>query len=121
MTMSTPPSSWTGTVIQISNDGMGTAPTELRRKLIRIYLRLLLENGYLPSVITFYAEGVRLVVEGSDLLETLAALEAKGVHLIACQTCLKYYGLADQVRVGVVGGMHDIIEAQRVAAKVVTL
>ena len=69
----------------------------------------------------FYAEGVHLVVDGSPLIETLASLEAKGVRLVICNTCLNYYGLSDQLAVGIVGGMTDIIEAQRRAGKVITL
>jgi len=38
-----------------------------------------------------------------------------------CSTCLNYFNLVDQVQVGIVGGMPDIIEAQRKAAKVITL
>ncbi|HEY4691832.1 MAG TPA: DsrE family protein, partial [Bellilinea sp.] len=64
---------------------------------------------------------VKLAVAGSPVLETLMSLEAKGVHLILCSTCLNYFNLADQVQVGIVGGMPDIIEAQRKAAKVITL
>ena len=76
---------------------------------------------YLPAVICFYAEGVFLVVEGSPVLETLRSLEAKGVRLVICNTCLNFYELADKVQVGVVGGMTDMIEAQNLAAKVITL
>jgi hypothetical protein len=54
-------------------------------------------------------------------LDVLKSLEAKGVRLILCSTCLNTFNLADQVRVGVVGGMPDIIEAQRCAGKVITL
>ncbi len=39
------------------------------------------------------------------------------MRLILCSTCLNYYNLADQVRVGIVGGMTDILEAQRRGAK----
>ena len=33
-------------------------------------------------------------VEGSPVVDVLKALEAKGVRLILCRTCLDYYGLA---------------------------
>jgi intracellular sulfur oxidation DsrE/DsrF family protein len=75
----------------------------------------------LPAAICFYTDGVKLVVEGSPVLEPLKSLEARGVHLIICSTCLSYFGLEDKVRVGVVGGMTDIIEAQWRAGKVITL
>jgi hypothetical protein len=34
---------------------------------------------------------------------------------------LNHFGLAEEVRVGIVGGMHDIFEVQRRAQKVITL
>ena len=105
----------------ITNDGMGQAEEPLRKKLIRTYLRLLDENDILPGAICFYTDGVKLVVEGSHVLDTLKSLEAKGVHLIVCNTCLDYFGLADNVKVGIVGGMTDIISAQWKAEKVITI
>lgn len=108
-------------VVLINRNGMGEADPELQIKLITTYLRLLDESDALPGAICFYAEGVFLVVEGSPVLESLRSLEEKGVHLVLCNTCLNYYDLADQVAVGIVGGMTDIIEAQRLAGKVITL
>ena len=55
------------------------------------------------------------------MLEALQSLEARGVRLILCGTCLNWFGLTDRLRVGIVGGMTDIIEAQRLADKVITL
>jgi hypothetical protein len=43
------------------------------------------------------------------------------VHLILCGTCLGHYNLTDQVQVGIVGGMTDIIEAQFRAKKVISI
>jgi len=109
------------TLVMISRDGMGSAELELRHKLLRIYLTMLKENGLVPGAICFYAEGVKMVVQGSPVLDLLRELEERGVHLIACTTCLQHYGLADQIKVGIVGGMHDIVLAQWAAEKVITL
>lgn len=109
------------TTILVNRNGMGDADPELQMKLIQTYFRLLDESNTLPGVVCFYAEGVHLVVEGSPLMETLASLEAKGVRLVVCNTCLNFYGLIEQVKVGIVGGMTDIIEAQRRADKVITI
>jgi selenium metabolism protein YedF len=109
------------TLIVINSDGMGRADEALQQTLIAKYLSLLLENGDLPYGLCFYTEGVKLVVEGSSVLDQLKALEAKGVRLIVCSTCLAYFDLTDKVKAGLVGGMPDIIEAQMKAAKVITL
>ncbi|GAB4479823.1 MAG: hypothetical protein Kow00124_25880 [Anaerolineae bacterium] len=109
------------TVILVTNDGMGRATPELQHVLIVKYLTLLAENGTLPAAICFYTDGVKLVVDGSPALDVLRELEAHGVRLVVCKTCLDYFGLTDRVQVGIVGGMGDIIEAQWRADRVITL
>ena len=113
--------STTDTTLLITRRGMGEADPELQTKLIQNYFILIDEADALLAVICFYAEGVHLVVSGSPVLAALKSLEAKGVRLIICNTCLDFYDLSDQVQVGIKGGMTDIIEAQRRAAKVITL
>jgi hypothetical protein len=109
------------TVILINNEGMGSADEPLRLKLIGLYLKMLLENELYPGAICFYAAGAKLVVEGSPVLDLLKTLESKGVHLIICLTCLQYFNLKEKVAVGVQGGMNDILMAQWMAGKVITL
>jgi DsrE/DsrF-like family len=109
------------TVILINNDGMGSAEEALRHKLLRIYLIMLQENKLYPGAICFYGGGVKMVVEGSSVLDQLRALEAKGVRLIICSTCLQFFGLSEKVAAGIVGGMNDIVLAQWMAEKVITL
>ncbi len=108
-------------VILVSRNGMGEGDPELQQKLIVTYFTLLNDSDYLPSVIAFYTEGVKLLVEGSPALEQLHALDDKGVHLIACGTCLNHYDLITKIEVGIVGGMTDIIEAQWRAEKVISI
>ncbi len=114
-------STTSNTVILINSDGMGRGDAGLQQRLIKTYLTMLLDNEYLPGAICFYTEGVRLVCDGSPVLDELRQLAARGVALIICKTCLDYYKLAEYRQVGIVGGMADIIEAQWRAEKVITL
>jgi sulfur relay (sulfurtransferase) complex TusBCD TusD component (DsrE family) len=109
------------TVILVPNNGMGNGPEGLQITLIDKYLGLLNQQTELPAAICFYTEGVRLVVEGSPLIDKLKVLEEKDVRLIVCSTCLNYFGLIEKVKIGIVGGMGDILEAQWKAGKVITL
>lgn len=109
------------TLVVITREGMGSAEPALQKKLVGTWLTLVLEGGNLPGAICFYTDGVKLAVEGSPVLEQLTRLEERGVHLILCKTCLDFLGLAEKVRVGVVGGMGDILAAQTIAAKVLLL
>jgi hypothetical protein len=109
------------TIILIPNNGMGIADTEQQQKLIQKYLLLLEETDPLPSSICFYTEGVKLTLENSPVLDELRHLEAKGVRLLICMTCLKTYNVFEQVAVGTISSMPDIIKAQWQADKVITL
>ncbi len=109
------------TVILVTSNGMGNGEPALAQKLFSTYLRLLDEHNILPAAMCFYTEGVRLAVTGSPVLDQLRALEAKGVRIVLCSTCLGYYDLMEQVQVGITGGMPDIIEAMQRAQKVITL
>lgn len=109
------------TVVLATNNGMGKADEKLQLTLMGKYLELLLQNSSLPAAICFYTDGVKLVCEGSPVVEQLRALESKKVRLIVCSTCLGYFDLTEKVQVGIVGGMGDIIEAQVKADKVITI
>ena len=100
------------TVFTMSSYGLGqTGDAELKLALTRKFLALIAQAEPLPAQICFYTDGVRLCVADSPVLTELRALEAKGVELVLCSTCLERFGLTDQVAVGVVGGMRDIITA----------
>ena len=109
------------TVVVFNNDGLGHADEALRHRLAANYLRTLGELGYRPQAVLFYAAGVKLVAAGSPCLKELEELAGAGVPLVACRTCLDYYGLLGKVVVGEIGNMMRIVEAQASAAKVITL
>ncbi|MCC6147101.1 MAG: DsrE family protein [Anaerolineaceae bacterium] len=109
------------TVILFTRNGLGHAPAELQQGLVAKFLSLTLESGELPGKILFYTEGVKLVCEGSAVIPQLEEMEKRGVELVICQTCLVFFGLADKVHVGVVGGMGDILTTLQKAARVLSV
>ena len=109
-------------VFVFARNGMGqTLDQELCEILAGKFLQLLAEAESLPKAICFYTDGVKLACEGSPILNELEALEMRGVHLVLCNTCLNRLGLHDAARVGIVGGMADIITAMYMADSVITL
>jgi intracellular sulfur oxidation DsrE/DsrF family protein len=107
-------------VLVFKTDGMGNSKNQqLKQKLTKTFLTLTAHMDPLPKIICFYTDGVKLACEDSPVLEELTLLEQKGVHLILCQTCLNTFKLMDQVKVGIVGGMADIITAMWQADKVI--
>lgn len=108
-------------VLVIPGEIMGRGDEELGNILIRGFFHTLGEVKPLPDIIIFFNSGVKLVTEGSPVLEDLQALIARGVELLACGTCLGHYGLTEQVAVGEVSNMYTIAETLLSAGKVVTL
>lgn len=113
--------SFRDTLVLVPNDGMGHADPDLGRRLFVKWAELCLENRTPPGVLAFYTRGVHLACEGSPALAAIRALEAAGTRVVLCRTCLEAFGLLDRVACGVVGGMGDILTAQVMARKVVTL
>lgn len=109
------------TVLVFTRNGMGDAPEGLQQTLAVKYLNLTAQSEEKPAQILFYADGVKLVCEGSLVLEWLRMLDAAGVELTVCSTCLEFFGLTDKVRVGKVGGMPGILAALQGAEKVISL
>ena len=109
------------TLIQITNNGMGSGDEELGLKLITNYLTLINEDEQLPQFITFYNSGVKVLCTGSPAAEILKVIEKKGVKLIACKTCLSYYKLMDKLEVGIMGSMIDIIGLHKLSNKIINL
>jgi len=100
--------------------GRGEAP-ELGAILIRTFFHTLVEGQARPDVILFFNTGVRLVAEGSPVLEDLRALAGQGVQLLACGTCLGYFELKEKVAVGTISNMATIAETMLGAGRVVSL
>ncbi len=109
------------TLIQLKSYGMGIGPQELQLKLLRTYLTLLLENETRPGALVFYTDAVKLLTRESPVLDLLQQLEARQVRLIACSTCINFFGIQDQIAAGIVGGMPDIMAAQEAASKIIDL
>lgn len=109
------------TVLLFTRYGLGEGPQELQQLMAGKFLGLLNDSGNLPAKILFYTDGVKLACNDSPVLESLRKLQARGVEMILCSTCLDYFGLTDRVAVGIVGGMPDIIEVMGKAQKVVSL
>ena len=95
-------------VVQITAGTMGSGDDELGALLLRSFLKTQTELERRPDAVLFYNDGVKLCCEGSYLLDDLRGLEAAGVEIIACGTCLNFFELADQLRVGRVTDMLEI-------------
>lgn len=109
------------TVLLFTRNGLGQGPEDLQQQLAVKFLSLIQDASQHPAKILFYTDGVKLACQGSPVVNLLLNLESQGVELLLCKTCLDYFKLTDQVAVGIIGGMPDIIEAMQKAEKVISL
>lgn len=109
------------TVLLIASDGVGRGSDELGRKLMVSFVQILHELTPRPETIIFMNSGVRLVAEGSPVIEDLRSLQEQGVRILACGTCLGFYDLKEKVRVGQISNMFDIASALLGAGRFVSL
>ena len=107
------------TVVVIDTNIMGRGNDELGKVLMKGFIYALTQQDVLPNKIVFYNGGATLTCEGSDSLEDLQSLEAQGVEIVTCGTCLNYYEMSDKLKVGTVTNMYDICETMVTADLIV--
>ena len=108
-----------GYVVAVDTAVMGRGSDELGATLMKGFLYALAQQEELPETILFYNGGARLTTEGSASAEDLKTMEAQGVEILTCGTCLDYYGLKDKLLVGGVTNMYAIVEKLAKASKVI--
>lgn len=110
-----------GFVMLIGSDGVGRGDQELGQLLMQRFLHEFIGAEPKPGEMIFINHGVKLVAEDSPVLEQLRRLEAEGIEIRACSTCLDRFGLLDKVAVGFKTSMTDTVSTLAKAAKVVTV
>ena len=98
-------------VVYINSQFLGIGDEALGSILMRSFLKTLLGLKTRPNRVILINSGVRLATEGSEVLETLQTLTQRGVDILSCGTCLDFYGLKGEVRVGVISNMYDIAQS----------
>jgi selenium metabolism protein YedF len=105
-------------VVFVTGDAMGDGEAELGRVLMRSFLKTVAQLDPLPWRVIFVNAGITLTTAGSELLEDLRGLEAQGVELLSCGTCLDYYQRKADLQVGRASNMHEIVTTLAAAGRV---
>lgn len=108
-----------GMVVKLGSDQMGNGAEKLGKSLMKAFVFALTKQDYLPETILCYNSGAYLTCEGSDALADLKELEAQGVEILTCGTCLDFYELKDKLAVGGVTNMYVIVDKLEKASVVV--
>jgi selenium metabolism protein YedF len=106
-------------LVVLSTNKMGHGNDELGATLMKAFIFALTKQDQLPDTILLYNSGAFLSCEGSDSLDDLKLLEANGVEIMTCGTCLNFYELSEKLAVGSVTNMYDIVEKMETASKII--
>jgi len=109
------------TLVLIPKNTMGSGDDILGAGLMLNFLNTLNEMGETLWRVVFLNGGIKLTIEGAKTLPAIQQLEAQGVSILVCGTCLTHFNLLDQKGVGETTNMLDIVTSMQLADKVISV
>jgi selenium metabolism protein YedF len=106
-------------VFVIASNVMGQGNDDLGAILMKAFIHTAIDLDHRPDVMIFYNTGVKLTASDSDVIDDLKALEAKGVKLLICGTCVNFFDLTGKIGTGTVSNMYDIAGTLSTAGRIV--
>ena len=97
-------------VVAVSSDRMGEGDPQLGAILMKGFLNALHEQPVLPTHLIFYNSGVKLVTNDSGVISSLRDIEAGGVEILVCGTCVDFYEIRNQLGAGRISNMFTLTE-----------
>ena len=105
----------------VGRDIIGDGDRELGTNLMRMFFYTLAQGEDKPGAVLFMNAGVKLPTLDEQVADHLKALSDSGTEILVCGTCLNYFGLTEQCKVGTVSNMYDIAGRLLTAPRVVTV
>jgi selenium metabolism protein YedF len=99
-------------LLVVGTDTMGK-DEELGKILMKAYFETMKTYRQLPHTIFFLNAGVKLTTINKETAPILNDIEAMGVEIYSCGTCLKHYSLESQLQVGHRGTTNHIVEGMK--------
>ena len=107
------------TLVLITTETIGRGDDALGGKLMGNFLATLPELGARLWRIVLINGGVKLASCPGPALDALKKMEAEGVSVLVCGTCLAHFGLLEAKAVGDTSNMLDIVTSLDLADKVI--
>lgn len=107
------------TLVFLDNEFLGIGDDELGAKLMFNFIATLPELGESLWRIIMVNSAVKLATENNKCLEKLKEMEAAGVSILVCGTCLDHFNLLKNKQVGQTTNMLDVVTSLQLASKVI--
>ena len=102
----------------IGSDALGKEE-DIGRILVKGFFETMKVTKEFPHTIFFLNAGVKLTTVNEEIISVLKDLSEMGVEIFSCGTCLKYYNLESELKVGYRGTTNHIVEGMKDFQKVV--
>lgn len=96
-------------IVLITSDKIGSGSDELGLVLMKNFLKNIKTTAIKPSILIFLNAGINLTTEPTPIINDLKELEATGIRILSCGTCLDYYNAKDKLLVGSTTNMGEIV------------
>jgi selenium metabolism protein YedF len=106
-------------LVYIDGETMGRGNDELGKVLVRAFLNTLKELETKPWRFIFINTGVKLASQESEYIGILKEIEAAGVEILSCGTCLDFFNLKEKIGVGRISNMFEILSSFSEATHVI--
>lgn len=95
-------------IVLIGSDQLGSGDSSLGELLLNNFLRLLCSQHILPERIILWNSAVKAASQTSENSKYLLDLQARGVKIVLCGTCVDFYDIRESLAVGEISTMPAI-------------
>ena len=107
------------TLLYLNSDKMGEGDTVLGRKLMASFLREVAKSDVKVDLIGCVNSAINLTTEGSEVADSLKAIQEKGAMIASCGTCLDHYKKREKLVIGEIGSMDMTVKIMATADRVI--
>ena len=97
--------------VLIKSNEFGQGDPKLGAILMKSFLVSLLESNKKIKTLIFMNKGVYLTTDNLEAIEILKEIEKKGASIFSCGTCLDFYELKAELKVGQITNMYSSVDA----------
>ena len=97
-------------IVLLSSTGLGSGDQILGELIMANFLRLLPDQPNKPNKLICWNASVKLLTADSQVINHLQKIEAAGIEILACRTCVEHLGIEEQIAVGKISTMQIIQE-----------
>jgi selenium metabolism protein YedF len=102
----------------VGTDALGKEEA-IGKVLVKGFFETMKVHKQLPHTMFFLNAGVKLTTVNQEIVPILKEIEAMGVEIYSCGTCLKHYDLESSLQAGHRGATNQIVEGLKDFDKVV--